>query len=507
MTASHYSLSNVRKAIFHYVVGRGGGGLAALVSVVLLVKYMDTVDYAGYIAMTSLVMLVASMSSLGLERASARFVPDARMHRDPWELLSFVRKLAYVRITIALVAASALTFLWPWISKVFSQAIVQPIIPWQVPLYLIATTVFSYFSVVLQSLLEQRTLTRLILVQTVGRLVLIVVLISIHRRITLEQSLWVMVIPELVAAASAALVTFLMLRRNNTSFAQSCRQWPEWREVWHIAFHSYGFNVLASLPQGYFMRLLIAATFPVHITAAYGFFSSLVDRLGGYLPMRFMYNLLEPVMIANYLANHDRHELARRSQGVYKGNVLVLLSALIVVALLGKPLVALLTGGKYVAEYWMLALLLVQLTIASHVVALQLFFNTLKATHLLSLSGLGALVVMILGLVLSYAAPSGYWLLTCPILYEVAMNVIAVSLAKKNSISYALQKGGFLKIGLLCLVLTLAAKALLNQFGGGLQVQLLMSLAAVGLFLIGSFKLGAITNNEITMVKRLVGRR
>ncbi len=481
--------------------------MAALASVVLLAKYMNTVDYAGYIAMTSLVMLVASMSSLGLERASARFVPEGRIHRDPWELLSFVRKLAFLRITIVLITASVLSLLWPWISKVFSQAIVQPVIPWQVPLFLIATAIFAYFSGVLQSLLEQKILTRLIIIQTVGRLVLIVVLLSLHDKITLEQSLWVMAIPELVAAVSTALVTFLILRKNSMATVQARGRWPEWREVWHIAFHSYGFNVLAALPQGYFMRLIIAATFPVHITAAYGFFSMLADRLRAYLPMRFMYNLLEPVMIANYLANQDPHELARRSQGVYKANVLLLLSALILVVILGEPLAALLTGGKYVAEYWMLALLLVQLTIASHVLALQLFFNTLKATHLLSLSGLGAVIVMVIGLGLSYLDPSRYWLLACPVLYEVAMNVIALYLARKKGITYALQKGSFLKMGLLCLGLTLATKIVLYQLGGGVQVQVLMSLATVGLFLGLTFKLGAITKNEIAMVKRLVGRK
>ncbi|MFH1817365.1 MAG: oligosaccharide flippase family protein [Pseudomonadota bacterium] len=507
MTASHYSLSNVRKAIFHFVVGRGASAVAGVASVVLLARNMETADYAGYIAITSLVMLLAMMSTLGLERASARFVPEARMHRAAWELQAFVWKLASLRLVIVLVFASGLILLWPWVARLFSHAIMLPAIPWSVPLFLVANTMFGFFSNTLQSLLEQKILTRLILVQTGSRLALIVFFLAAHDRITLDQSLWVMAIPELVSAVATASVTLVLLRKNSIPIEQVNGQWPDWREVWHIAVHSYGFNMLAMLPQGSFMRTLIAATFPAHVTAAFGFFSTLIDRVRAYLPMQFMYNLIEPVMVASYLQNPDPNALARRSHVIYKANVVLLLSALILVAIAGEAMVDVLTSGKYGEEYWMLSLLLVQVTIGSHVLALQLFFNTLKATQLLSMSGLGALAVMAAGVWLSYLDPSRYWLLACPILYEVAMNAIALYLAKKKGIAYAFPMENYLKLGLLCLGLILAPRLLLGWMTTNLQIQVLMGMAAVGLFFVLSFKLRAITQNEIAMVKRLAGRK
>jgi len=478
-----------------------------MASVILLARNMNTTDYAGYIAVTSLIMLVAMFSNLGLERASARFVPEARMHRDAREILSFVSKLALLRLAIALIFAAGLFLLWPGVTQLFSHSIALPVIPWSVPLFLVATTIFAFFSSVLQSLLEQKLQTRLLLIQTIGRLVLIMALLSIYGQITLDQSLWIMAAPEAVSAIVMAIATFVVLGKISTPHTQDSRPWPDWREVWHIAVHSYGFNVMATLPQGYFMRTLIAATFPAHVTAAYGFFSTLMDRIRTYLPMQFMYNLIEPVMVASYLTNPDPHALARRSHAIYKANVLLLLSALILVVIAGEPMIDLLTSGKYGAEYWMLILLLVQVTIGSNVLALQLFFNTLKATQLLSISGLGALAVMAVGVWLSYLDPSRYWLLTCPILYEVAMNAIALYLAKKKGIAYALPMGNYLKLGLLCLGLVVAAKVPLDRMAGGLQIQVLMGMAAVGLFFVLSFRLGAITQNEITMVKRLAGRK
>lgn len=507
MTASHYSLSNVRKAIFHFVVGRGASAVAGVASVVLLARNMDTPAYAGYIAVTSLILLVSMFANLGLERAATRFVPEARMHRGASELLSFVWKLACLRLAIVLVFAGGLILLWPSVTRLFSRAIALPVIPWSVPIFLVATTTFSLFSSILQALLEQKTLTRLILVQSGGRLALIVFFVALHGQVTLYQSLWVMAAPELVAAAGTAMVTLVILRRHRTASAQRQGAWPNWREVWHIAVHSYGFNILAMLPQGSFMRTLIAATFPPHITAAYGFFSTLMDRIRSYLPMQFMYNLIEPVMVASYLANPDPQALARRSHIILKANVLLLLSALILVFIAGEPLINLLTDGKYGAEYWMLSLLLVQVTIGSHVLALQLFFNTLKATQLLSMSGLGALAVMAVGVWLSYLDPSRYWLLACPILYEVAMNAIAIYLAEKKGIAYALPMGNYIKLGLLSLGLILAAKIPLVWMAADMRNQFLMGLAAVGLFYVLSFKVGAITQNEVEMVKRLVVRK
>jgi len=507
VTASHYSLSNVRKAIFHFVVGRGASAGASVASVILLARNMDTAAYAGYIAVTSLIMLVAMFSKLGLERAATRFIPEARMHRGASELLSFVWKLACLRLAIMLAFAVGLILLWPWVTRLFSRAIALPVIPWSVPLFLVATTIFSLFSSILQALLEQKTLTRLILVQSVGRLGLIAFFLVVHGHVTLDQSLWVMAVPELVAAGGTAMVTLVMLQRNRTPNAEPQGAWPNWREVWHIAVHSYGFNILAMLPQGSFMRTLIAATFPPHITAAYGFFSTLMDRIRSYLPMQFMYNLIEPVMVASYLANPDLQALARRSHIIFKANVLLLLSALILAFIAGEPLFNLLTDGKYGAEYWMLSLLLVQVTIGSHILALQLFFNTLKATHLLSISGLGALAVMAVGVWLSYLDPSRYWLLACPILYEVAMNAIALYLAEKKGISYALPMAHYLKLGLLSLGLILAAKITLVQMAADVQNQLFIGLTAVGLFYVLSFKLGAITQNEVDMVKCLAVRK
>lgn len=478
-----------------------------MVSVVLLARNMETADYAGYIAVTSLILLVAMFSNLGLERAATRFVPEARILRDSSELRSFISKLAWLRVVIALVFAAGLILLWPWVTRLFSRVIALPVIPWSVPLLLVATTAFSFFSSVLQALLEQKILTRLMLIQSGGRLLLIVLFSLLGGRISLDQSLWVMAAPELAAALGAVMVTFTILRRPHSTNAQTQEAWPNWREVWHIAGHSYGFNVLATLPQGYFMRMLIAATFPPHVTAAYGFFSTLMDRMRAYLPMQFMYNLIEPVMVASYLASPDHLALARRSNVIYKANVLLLLSALILVLIAGEPLVNLLTHGKYGPEYWMLALLLLQVTIGSHVLALQLFFNTLKATQLLSISGLGSLAVMALGVWLSYLDPSRYWLLACPILYEVAMNVIALHLADKKGITYRVPVGNYIKLGLLCIGLVLAAKIPLESAGGNLQIELAVGITVVGVFLALSFKLGAITQNELAMVKHLAGKK
>ena len=292
---SPYRLDNLRSAVGHYLLGRGASAIAVLVSAVLLVRHMTVPDYAAYTAIMGIAGIVGMLSSLGIERVVTRFVPEGRLSQRARSLATLVWCTLAVRLVATGLFATGLAMVWPRVIRWF-EFVTLGQFPLSLGIFLLATTTLGLASTVLQALVRQRLLTRISVLQWGGRLAWIILLTSQGASISLEQALWIMALPELAGVAAILLGLGHALGWSAPPDRGDATPWPDWHEVWYLARHSYGYNVLASLPQGYLMRTLVGATLPVETVAAYGFFSNLAGRLRMYLPMQLMYNLIEPVL-------------------------------------------------------------------------------------------------------------------------------------------------------------------------------------------------------------------
>jgi pyruvyl transferase EpsO len=290
--------------------------------------------------------------------------------------------------------------------------------------FIVAEVMFQHFSSVLQALVMQKKLTQLLIIQWAGRLVLIAVFVFMNSVISWEEALWVFAIPEVIGVIWFVMVIKSHLRwlSNPEHPGITGERWPNWGKVADVGLHNYGFTLLAAPPQGYFMKLLTSAYLTAEVVAAYGFFISIAEKVRQYIPLHFFYGLLEPMMVASYLKDRDFSMLSKRCQLLYKSNLLLMVPAIAWVAVAGDPIVSIMTGGKFYGLSWILLLVMVQLTIGSHVVLLQLILNSLEKSGLLMTASIVALPVMLLSMAVA-ATTLPIWLLCTPLLFSLVVNL------------------------------------------------------------------------------------
>lgn len=384
---------------------------------------MDVQNYAAYTALSGLVAMCGVLSGLGIERIISRYVPEGRLYRTTNELGRFIWMTSIIRLTASLLVTLVLYFLWPAIDRFLAVSDFK-FFSFALACFIVSEVMFQHFSSVLQALVMQKKLTQLLVIQWAGRLVLIAAFVFMNSLISWEDALWVFAIPEVIGVAWFVVVIKRHLQGlSNPDRTETTKaHWPNWGNVADVGMHNYGFTLLAAPPQGYFMKLLTSAYLSAEVVAAYGFFISIAEKARQYIPLHFFYGLLEPMMVASYLKDRDFSALSQRCQMLYKSNLLLMVPAIAWVAVAGDPIVSVMTGGKFQGLSWILLLVMVQLTIGSHVVLLQLILNSLEKSRLLISASIVALPVMLLSMAISVQI-SPIWLLCTPILFSLVMNL------------------------------------------------------------------------------------
>lgn len=512
MSASPYTRENVRNGALHYLLGRGVAGLAGFATIILLVRNMDVAAYAGYTAISGLIMMSGVIAGLGLERAIARYVPEGRMEQTPAALAAFIWKTAALRLAASLLLALLVLAFWPQIGMLLDYI---DLADFQLPLalFLVAENLFSHFSSVFQSMMMQKTLTRLLVIQWGGRLLLIFVVLMSHASISLETALWITAIPELLGVL-AFIVTLQWHMRHLSSLhtagiGSASAIWPDWKTVLGMSLHNYGFSLLAAPPQGYFMRMLVAVTLPAETVAAYGFFQSIAEKARQYIPLHFFHSMIEPVLIARYLQDRDFSRLSQLCQLLYKSNVLLFVPAMAWVAAAGPDIAQALTGGKFAEQSWLLLIIMVQLLVGSHVVVLQLILNALGRSQMLLKASICALLAMtVFWLAVSQVSMQG--LLFGPLVFSLVVNLLIVLGLRSKDLVYQLSGTmmyGTVLAGLIAAAATYLLLDVIQRINEVHAVALVSGIVVLLIYALGIRMFAIVKSDEIAMVAGLFSRK
>lgn len=508
--SSPYSKDSVRQGFLHYLLGRGLGGIAGFAIVILMARYMDVTSYAGFTALTGLIAFAGVLAGLGLDRTISRYLPEARLERSVDELERFIWQLTAVKLATSLLVCLLIFVFWQPILSMFND-VKLTYFPVSLACFIVAETLFQHFSSVFQSLIQQKALTRILVVQWAGRLMMIFVMMLNSRHINLEEALWIMALPEMIGLIAFVIIHkkyLIALKRSQLDAASNKTStiWPDWPEITKMSANNYGFMLLAAPPQGYFMKMLAATFLPTQMVAAYGFFINIAEKVRQYIPLHFMYNLIEPVMVGNYLKNKDFAALTKRCQWLYKSNLLLLIPAIAWVAAAGTYIIAALTAGKYHDELWILLVVMLQLTIGSHVVLLQLILNSVGKSILLVRAGFFSLIGMLIywGLAQSIHA---YLLLLGPLVFSLICNTYIIYSLKNVGYSYSISIKQFLGIGLAGLFAFLVVFVVRDELSIYIQspavVSLVSGLIMMLAYLPGLYFYKVITPAEIQFLRSL----
>jgi len=510
MSASPYSRDNVRRGFTHYLLGRGMSAVAGFFTVILLVRHMDMPSYAAYTAILGFCALAGMLAGLGMERALARYIPEGVMRHPGPPLRRFIWIACAARLAVMAVLIVSLQLSWPLLATRFSGLAVAADFPLALAFVLLNSAMFQLFSAIMQALVQQKILTRVMVVQWGGRLVLILALLSGDTGITLEQSLWLMALPDGIGAVILAWTIHKSITgQAGETKADRCdaSAWPPWRKVNRLAIDNYGYNLLAALPQSSSMIILAVAFLAAPFVAAYGFYINLLERFKQYLPLQFMLNLAEPVLIANYIHSGDFASLCKHSRLLYKFNLLLLLPGLAWIAAIAQPLTHILTGGKYAEHAWILPLLILQLALGGHATIMQIIVNAVGKSGILTISGCAALAAMGLAIGVALVSAQYPWLVAAPLAYELVNSLVAVALLGKHGWRYDLQWWFHGKLTLATLGAWLGAVFAGAQIESPAGQVLLAGVVALAIFGLIAALLGVADPDEFHTVRDMLKRK
>lgn len=513
MAASPYSRDNVRRGVLHYLLGRGMSAAAGFVTVILLVRHMDVPAYAAYTAILGFCLLAGMLSGLGMERALTRYIPEGVMQHPGPPLIRFVWWTTVARMGVLLLLVCLLYGFWPAVAKQFAGLALVPGFPPALAAVLASSAMFQLFSAVMQAMVQQKKLTRILVVQWGGRLAMVLAIIGGGTGVTLEQALWIMAVPDGIGVLVLAWTIHRHLTHASGGMHYAPQpgrdrddRWPPWRRVGKLSLDNYGYNLLAALPQGSSMIILAAAMLAAPFVAVYGFYINLIERFRQYLPLQFMLNLAEPVLIAGYVRDRDFARLCHHGRLLYKLNLLLLLPALAWLAAAAAPMTHALTGGKYMEHAWILPVLIAQIALGSHATILQIVVNAIGRSGILTVSGCLALLAMVAAIVLVLFSGAYSWLVAAPLVYEVVNTLTAAALLGKHGWPYSLQ-WRFHGKALLATAIAWAGAFFASAQTGSMPGKVLLAgIAAFALFCLSIVLLQAVGKGDIQTVRNILKR-
>jgi pyruvyl transferase EpsO len=490
----------------HYLCGRLLSGAAGILFVILLVRHMDTHDYARFATMSGVAATLGMLSGLGLEKAVTRFVPEGRLCQAGPALSRFIWRIVALRVAALLTVTVTVVVSW---SYIFAGT-PRPTTGFALPLMvlIISINLFQFLALILQALVQQKTLTRVLVIQWGGRLLLLLALLSLGLHLDLKQALYIVAVPDAIGSVvlAAAIGRYLSkLRTSGTDAGAPPRApWPAWPEVWKTSRHNYGYAWLIATPQGNAMIVIASVFIAAPLIAAYGFFISIVERIRAYLPLMFMLNLAEPILIAGYIRDRDFEELCRRSQMLYNLNIILLMLLLAWCGAVAPALTNLLTDGKYGAYAFLLPLLFVQVALGSHNTILQIIANSVGRSDILSKSGAVALACMMLGLLLCLRSGASPLLFATPLIFEIANIVVTVWLLRRYGFHYSIQAWFHFALALACAAAYFAARAAASAVDHVMLQLGAAGAAATVAFLLAGYALRVVSPKDIIAVKQLL---
>jgi pyruvyl transferase EpsO len=212
------------------------------------------------------------------------------------------------------------------------------------------------------------------------------------------------------------------------------------------------------------------------------------------------------MMIAGYLKDRDFAALSYRCQLLYKSNLLLMVPAIAWVAVAGDSIVGLMTGGKFQGLSWILVLVMVQLTIGSHVVLLQLILNSLEKSRLLIKGSMYALPAMLIAIAVSiYSNP--VYLLYTPILFSFVMNTYLVIQLSRDNYPYKpswQMLGGVMFSGLVAAAFVTAVITEASWMTPPLVTAISTLIGVMLVYSLAIWGVKAIDRSEIMLVRSLV---
>ncbi|MCF7983820.1 MAG: lipopolysaccharide biosynthesis protein [Thiohalocapsa sp.] len=393
----HYGRKAARKSFRHFLVGKGFKTFGTLATLLILARWLDTEEYAIYIALRALVEIARKLTTIGITAVLYRYLPELRAtgnSRSAYSLL--VYGVGARIVAIGLVLLLAMQFL-PQIGVEFKLEDWLWLVPWYLLIGALDFTTHT-LSQAMESFLWQKEAQ---LSLAVGNLVQMLSLVAL---------LWLgtLTLPTAVMAEAAGLLVALVLLLIGLAVRwvkdeERAIGEPGW--IWNNRYRMLRFGAwtfalnLTSVGYGPGPTRLVAARYlSIADLATFGFAGQLGNLARRFMPSRLVSTMIRPLLLARFSVSGDFEKLVRMINLVYRINLSILALPIGMLLIGGEPIFDWLTDGKYGAAAPLLAGMLVVLISEGMRNLLELVIQAVEKNQIFAGSNLMLSLSLILGI-------------------------------------------------------------------------------------------------------------
>lgn len=502
----HYSAQRVRSALLHFVLGRAMSAVLSVVTLVLLLRHLEVADYGVYVTLVAVQSLIFMVSSVGLDSAMERYLPELRVTVGVADLRRTVLGALVLRVAL-LVAMSVAVWV---VARMLSSLTTVPVPNAVLPLVL-AMVLLTGFQQLLCSTLDVFLLQFWSQVAhflyAAAKLIYLAAVVLQHP-LGLQHAIAGEVLGSGVAfvAASWALVRYLR-RETEDAAADAAPIEPRalLKRVWRFAALNYGAQIMLQAQGPHGLRVAVSSSLGVLAAAQFGFVMGLVDLVRRYLPTVLLIRLLRPVFVSRYTTNRDFSQLNEFAVLLLRLNAILVAPVIAIIFFFGDLIVYWVAGAKYADTYHLFALASLLLVTASHMGIISLLANTLEKNALQFQSGIFALAGLATGLILATKYGT-YGIIWGALLGSFIYNVFSVVYLRRRGFSYSQPFLPLVRIFFLAGT-CFGSLSCLSRLGDAPWMMSLAALAASLLYLVSLKRISPIDAQQRKLLERSLPRR
>lgn len=342
-----YGGARIRRGVFHLAIGKAVTAVAGIGTFLLLVRVLPVEQFAAYSILFALVGLVEAITGVGLTQILSRYVPELFVEHRQRALRRLVAGALALRVGILAVFLAAVYVWAPTIAPLVGLGEWEWAIKSYLVVVLVRVTATSLFGV-LESMLHQAIAQLGFGIVTVLRFVLIAAATS-EGSLDLKSVIVIELLTDVAGLGVMLIGTIRAMRSDDTGEVERDEDWTRANLQRMYAFGVKGYlQHLLILPYGGSTnRLLVGGALTSSNVALFGFAQSVAELMERYLPVTLLAGVIRPVLTARFVRDNRFSDLEAAANLFFKINAVLVCLAAVVVYAGGKPMLELITGGKY----------------------------------------------------------------------------------------------------------------------------------------------------------------
>lgn len=500
---NYYGISRIRRSLIHFALGKSASAIASLLIVIITIRELPVSEYAVFVTLQAMVLIVRTLSSCGVNAVLLRYLPDLRVvgnNRATYALM--FGGIATRAMLFFLPATLLLYFAGDRVAQLLNLGEWGWILGW----YLLAVgslrIVATFTAWALESLLWQKQAQYSIAVATLAKFGAVVYLVHTGD-FDLRAFVWIEFAAEALSVVllfASAWVSWQADPHRHDGTLRTLRD--DSRRYLRFAFWAYLFNFTTVLHGSAPNRLIVSHYLGTASTALFGAVDRLIQYVKQYEPVKLLMGLVRPVFNAQYRGPDDFGKILRFADGIFRFNLIILIVPLLPFAVAGEALFEFITNGKYTDASTIFLGFYFVLVLGSFMLVLELIVKAVEHNSVFTISNLlmsGAVLAAI-----PFLPTVGLWAL-------VAANSFGFLAAISVVLTYLARKGFPVRLRwdlvgriVAALLVAVAAGRLLLQLG----VHPLLSIGAAFLVYAGaSWFWLPFTREEVAIGRELLSRK